>query len=195
MQKAIKFILKYKGYIICVVILILSILSIYIQNIDRKNTLKVNNIQMENKEDKIAVYIAGKVKNPGVYYLDINSRLYQLLDICGGVLEDADIEKVNLAQKLHDSDKITILEKKTVETVDNDEVDDDYDVDSESKKININTASLEELKTLNGIGDATAKKIIEYRKTNEFIDIEDIMNVSGIGESKFNNIKEYISTR
>ena len=119
-----------------------------------------------------------------MYYIKENSRLSHLLDICGGILENADINKLNLAQKLVDSDKITVPTKQEKE---------ENEDENEDKKININTASKEELMTLDGIGESTASKIIEYRKTSEFIEIEDIMNVSGIGEAKFNNIKDNIT--
>lgn len=188
MEKVINVIKKYKGYIICLSIIIISAISIIFQDIDRKNTMKINNQEMSSDESKIGVYVTGAVKNPGVYYLDKNSRVYQLLDICGGVLENADISKLNLALKLNDSDKIDVPTKKE-ESLDEEEIE---EVDESSDKVNINEADVEELKTLNGIGESTAKKIITYRKENRFETIEDIMNVPGIGESKFNNIKEDI---
>ena len=185
MEKIKNIILKYKTYIICLIIIILSIISIIFQNIDRKNLEEVN--KKENtKNGEIAVYITGAVKNPGVYYIKENSRLSHLLDICGGILENADINKLNLAQKLVDSDKITVPIKQEKE-------ENDEEKEEGEEKININTASKEELMTLDGIGESTESKIIEYRKTSEFIEIEDIMNVSGIGEAKFNNIKDNIT--
>ena len=119
-----------------------------------------------------------------------------MLDICGGVEENADISKLNLAQKLNDSDKIEVpIKKESFEGQnDDEELEELKENDGKSSKVNINTATLEELKTLNGIGEATARKIIDYRSENEFEEIEDIMNVPGIGESKFNNIKENICT-
>ena len=159
------------------------------QNLDRKNTLKVNNKDITTVDGKIGVYVTGAVKNPGVYYLEENSRVYNLLDICGGILENADISKLNLAQKLIDSDKVEVPIKKEEAEQENEILNND------DKKVNINTADVEELKSLDGIGDSTANKIIEYRRTNNFEVIEDIMNVPGIGESKFNNIKDHISTK
>jgi competence protein ComEA len=182
---------KYKTYILCIVIILLSIISIVIQYIDKNNSMKVNSIEIEKKSDKIAVYINGAVKNPGVYYLEPNSRLYELLDLCGGTNENADIEKVNLAKKLVDSDMITILEKQE-KNYDEDYEEETYLDENVTEKININTASKDELMTLNGIGEQTANKIIEYRKTTRFNDIEDLMNVNGIGNSKYESIKEYI---
>ncbi len=184
-------IIKYKIYIICICIIVLSIISVVIQSIDRKNSLKVNNTYLNKKEDKIAVYITGAVKNPGVYYLDEGARLYNILDICGGILENADIEKINLAKKLIDSEKVVIYEKKE------NDIDEDINLDNAEDeetidKVNINTATKEELEKLTGIGESTANKIIEYRKKNSFIDIEDIMNVDGIGKSKFESIKDEI---
>ena len=190
-------IIKYKAYIICIIIIVLSILSIIIQDIDRKNALKVNNKEANQESNKIAVYISGAVKTPGVYYLEKNARVYNILDICGGIAENADITKLNLAQKLVDEDKIEIPVK--IEKNESDSEDttiDDVNISEENQLVNINTASETELTTLNGIGDATAKKIIDYRdKNGKFDTIEDIMEVPGIGESKFNNIKESICVK
>lgn len=198
MLKLKKFFIKYKSYIICMTIVLLSSLSIVFQSIDRKEALKVNNENIKDYDGKIAVYITGEVKNPGVYYLDEQSaRLYNLLDVCGGILEDADIEKLNLAKKLVDSEKIVItkkLEKQNIEEIEEkiDESEGTYYIYEDDEKININNASKEELMSLNGIGESTANKIIEYRKKNSFVDIEDIMNVDGIGKSKYENIKNHI---
>lgn len=198
-----EFLKNYKMYILCIVILILSIISIVVQAIDRKNTMQVNSTTIKGKDEKIAVYITGAVKNPGVYYLEENSRLITLLDICGGISENADIEQINLAKKLVDSDKINIpikQEKSNTndEIYENDNIEQNSDDNSikensdKSEKININNASKEELMELTGIGESTANKIIEYRKSQRFLEIEDIMNVSGIGKSKFDKIKDDI---
>lgn len=176
---------KYNKYIITFAIVILSIISILLQENSRNNSISINSQEIVKKEEKIAVYITGAIKNPGVYYLNLNSRLSDLLDICGGVLETADLNKINLAKKLADSDKIDIPEKRE-ESLEEEILEED------NVKININTASKEELMTLNGIGESTASKIIEYRKIQQFVQIEDIMEVPGIGESKFNNIKDEI---
>ena len=187
-KKIKNFIYKNKTYIICIVLLLLSIISVVIQSIDRKETLNVNKEEMINNDKKIAVYITGEVKSPGVYYVEEGARLDNLLDICGGVTDQADIEKLNLAQKLSDGEKITILKKEEDLRLEETE----SEILEEEEKVNINEASKEELMSLDGIGEATANKIIEYRKENEFLIIEDIMNVSGIGEAKFDNIKDDI---
>lgn len=196
MLKIKNFILKYKFHIILVIIFITSGISIYIQDKDRKETLTINSSNISNKEGKIGVYISGEIKKEGVYYLDKDARVANLIDIAGGLTEKADISKINPAQKLNDSDKIIVPEKKNMgESSTIDEGFNDESSQSESSisdKININTATKDELTTLNGIGEATANKIINYRKNNPFKEIEDIMNVPGIGEAKFNNIKEDI---
>lgn len=196
MLKIKNFILKYKFHIILVIIFITSGISIYIQDKDRKETLTINSSNISNKEGKIGVYISGEIKKEGVYYLDKDARVANLIDIAGGLTEKADISKINPAQKLNDSDKIIIPEKKDMgESSTIDEGFNDESSQNESgisDKININTATKDELTTLNGIGEATANKIINYRKNNPFKEIEDIMNVPGIGEAKFNNIKEDI---
>ena len=183
------FIQRNKSYIIIFLIFLISVISLVIQNIKEKDTVVINNNKLEKNEyeGKIAVYIAGEVKKPGVYYIEENTRLDDLIKECGGFTDNADISELNLAEKLNDSDKIEVP-KITKEDVEDEESNDV----SESDLVNINTASVDELKTLKGIGDTLANNIIEYRKNNKFSSIEDILNVNGIGKSKFEAIKEYI---
>lgn len=184
------FVSYYKTYILILVIIFASIISIIYTNINGKSRIIVNDneLEIDDRDNKIAVYITGEVVNPGVYYIDENLRLDDLVKECGGLTSQADLSEINLAEKLNDSDKIDIpkiaIEEENEE--DNIENNDDNDL------ININKASKDELKTLNGIGDTLADNIIEYRKNNKFNTIEDILEVNGIGESKFENIKEYI---
>ena len=155
------FVIKYKTYIVIALILISSIIYIILQNIDDKSKITINDneIQLQSREDKIAVYITGEVKNPGVYYIDENWRLDDLIKECGGLTEDADLSEINLAEKLNDSDKIDIPKIVLEESIET-----DNETTSEDEGlININKASKEELKTLNGIGDTLADNIIEYR--------------------------------
>lgn len=199
MTKIKNFIKNYKAHIILALVFIISVVSIYIQDKDRKETLNINSKELSSVDGKICVYISGQVKKEGIYFLDKNSRVANVIDIAGGLTEDADISKINPAQKLNDSDKI-IVPKKRENIEDSENVQDTQEVSSDiseiksNKKININTATKEELMTLNGVGEATASKIINYRKSKLFKEIEDLMNVPGIGNSKFNNIKDDIST-
>lgn len=181
-------------YIICILIILLSILSIFLQQLDRKNSLILNSEEIEKKPGKIVVYITGQVKNPGVYYLDTDARLFNLIDLCGGLLDDADMDKVNLADKLTDAQKINI-EKVKEQNIESEDEEYYEAQDYEDEKININTASQQELMNLNGIGKSTAQKILDYRKNKEFNSIEEIMNVPGIGTAKFESIKDYICVK
>ena len=97
---------KYKTYIIIIVIILSSGISIFMQSKD--DNVVINDEKIENVKDKIAVYIAGEVENPGVYYIDEGLRLNDLISICGGFTEEADISDINLAEKLNDSDMINI---------------------------------------------------------------------------------------
>lgn len=183
-------ILTYKTNILIGILILLSITSIIFQNINDKNKIEINGneIQTNKFEDEIAVYITGEVKQPGVYYIESGLRLNDLIEICGGLTDKADLSDINLAEKLNDSDKIDIPSI----IAEKDEMNSISDIDNNNDLININTASKEELKTLNGIGDTLANNIIEYRNNCKFDTIEDILNVNGIGESKYDGIKEYI---
>ena len=156
---------------------------------------------------QIVVHISGEVVNQGVISLNENSRIIDAINRAGGLTSKADISKVNLAYILEDAQKIyipSVDEKEEegyiLERSGNTEIVKSSG-NSENKKekkimININTASVEELQQLVGIGNSTATKIVDYRKENgKFNSIEDIKNVSGIGEAKFNKIKDSICVK
>ena len=173
-------------------------LSLIIQNSKESSAITINEeeLQKEKYEGKIAVYISGEVKNPGVYYIDEESRVVDLIDVCGGFTQEADISDLNLAEKLSDAEKIDvpkiILESDQSINEENMEESIISNEEDNTGLININTASKEELKELKGVGDTLANNIIEYRSHTKFESIEDILNVSGIGDAKFEAIREYI---
>lgn len=164
--------------------------------------------------EKIYVYITGEVNNPGIVVLPIGSRISDAIDYAGGVTSNADIMKINLVYMLQDGMKVNIPSSKELNDNPNfeyitmgsgDEKNDNKDFKalettnnkSESafkiSNVNINTATQTELETLPGIGPSLALKIINYRKENgKFKSIEELKNVSGIGDNKYDEIKKYI---
>ncbi len=145
--------------------------------------------------EKISVYICGEVNEPGVYELDKGSILNDAIILAGGLTDDAASEHIDLVYILNKNISIRIPSA--------DEIGDESGFvisssdaakpgEKDSGLININRADREELMTLPGIGSSTADKIIEYRNKQQFSSIEDIMNVSGIGEGKFNKLKDLI---
>ena len=179
------------------------------QELENSNTEDKNNIDKAKEENNlIIVHVSGAVNQEGIVELGENSRIADAIEKAGGLKEEACIEEINLAYVLEDGMKIhipTIEEQnKTNDSVENNNnlyITSESNLSSEknnnkkqTSKININTATQEELETLPGIGPSTALKIINYRNENgKFKSIEDIKEVSGIGESKFNNIKSMIS--
>lgn len=142
-------------------------------------------------ENLFFVYVVGAVYKPGVVEVEEGTRLYQVIQKAGGALETADLSKINLASIVKDEQKITVpyIENKEDKVNDN-----SANVQAGVRLVNINTASEAELQTLNGIGASTAKKIVDYRNQNgDFNTVEEIMNVSGIGQSKFDSIKDDIT--
>ena len=134
----------------------------------------------------IKVYISGDVDKPGVYELPPGSRLEDLLFMAG--IDSNMSYQFNLASKLYDGQHILITDKNLTENSSNIEA-------GNSLQININEANIEELMKLPGIGATRAKDIVFYRETiGYFNKIDDILNVPGIGENTFNQIKDKIVT-
>ena len=157
------------------------------------------NSNLVSKEEKntIVIYITGEVVNQGIYEMEYNSRISDAIEKAGGLTEKANIKDINLASLLEDEMKIYIPNIEEAGKVENVVEENPITSKREEKtksKININTATQSDLETLPGIGEATALKIINYRKEKgKFFKIEDIKNVSGIGESKFSKIKDMIT--
>lgn len=143
--------------------------------------------------EDIYVQVCGAVNTPGVYKVQNKTRVYQVIELAGGLCDDADAGGINQAVTVSDGEQIyvpVIGENPISNSNDNGKVSDNT---SEEGRININTASKQELLSLPGIGEAKADSIIAYRENNGlFTTIEDIMNVSGIKEAAFNKIKELI---
>lgn len=147
------------------------------------------------------VHVAGEVKNPGMYELQMGSRVSDAVNAAGGMLEGADQLSINLARELSDGEQIVVLPKdeSAGSDVSGNGVSDGKDSVGQAAstiggKININTASAAELTALDGIGQAIAEKIVAYRQANgSFASVENIKNVSGVGEKKFEAIKDRIT--
>ena len=143
--------------------------------------------------DNLYVDISGAVNSPGVYSVSSKTRLYEVVEMAGGLTDKADINSINQASFVEDGEKIIIPEKGEEIPAANSEDDSSLATSSSSGIININLASKEELKTLNGIGDAIAERIIQYRATRAFRSKEDIMSVDGIGSKIYEKIKDNIT--
>lgn len=157
-----------------------------------------NETEDEKDNTKIKVYITGEVKNQGVIELEEGDRIADAIEKAGGQTEQASLKNVNLAYQLEDGQKIYIPNINDTET----EIIDDgasgvvNDATIKQTVVNINKADEKELQSLNGIGESLATSIVQYRKENgKFETIEDLKNVPGIGDSKFENIKEYIKVK
>lgn len=160
----------------------------------------VNEAVVEEVEH-IKIHITGQINKPGVIELEIGSRISDAIEKAGGLTTFANLENVNLAYALEDGQKIYIpsIEEKNElyiqEGIDENIVEKTNISDSE-KTININKAKETELEKIPGIGPAMAQKIIKYREENgSFKTIDDIKNVSGIGEKKYESIKQYITVK
>ena len=139
----------------------------------------------------IVVDVEGAVNAPGLYTLPANARVGEAIQAAGGLAANALPGAANLAQKLADGEQVTIP---TIEQAqDGEQTNTSSSKTGSSTKININTAGAEELQELSGVGPALSERIIAYREANgRFARIEDLQNVSGIGETRFANLKDKI---
>ncbi len=154
-----------------------------------------NDLSIEDKK----VYISGEVKNSGVYDIKDGDRLDDLVKRAGGFTEKADINAINLALRLEDQMKIYIPNIDENQNINADNTNlamgevTSTNPKSSGQKININLASKDELMTLPNIGEKRAQAILDYRQENKFTKIEDIKNVSGIGDKYFEAMKDLIT--
>ena len=155
--------------------------------------IKRDDNQIEKNITMITIHISGEVNNPGVVNIESDKRLSDAVDKLGGITENADLNNINLAMKIEDA-KHYIIPKLGEEIKNNEVVNYENQNNSDSNKININKATVEELDKLPGVGQATANKIINYREENgDFKSIEEVKNVNGIGNKKYEQIKNEIT--
>lgn len=207
--------------LLCGSLIALNILKTNLRESDDKNVEDLDTNLVRNDHDvsdKIMVDIKGAVKKPGVYMISSDNRVIDAIEKAGGLLDNADNSVINLSKKLIDEmviiiytddeikqmlegdTAIKVIEKECVcPKLENDACIDSKTINNDNKDnvlsfpISINKASKEELMNLPGIGESKANSIIKYRDEHGlFTTIEDVINVSGIGELVFEKIKEYI---
>lgn len=151
------------------------------------------------KPDTVVVHVAGRVRRPGVYELRVNRRVLDAIRTAGGALPKADLDNLNLAAVLEDGQKIYVphvsepVASLSLPRTPRDESRPQKAVGLPPHSINLNRANVDELQQLPGVGPATARSIIEYRKTaGGFRKVEDLLNVRGIGPKKFAKMKPYL---
>ena len=150
------------------ILYLLAVLTILFQSVG------IENMDLEEKK-KISVEIKGEVEKQGVYEMDLGSTLEDLLK-SAKPYPDADLSSFSLQKRLHHLELVVVKKKE------------------EKKLVSINSAGIEELTTLPGIGKTTAQKIIDYRQEKgSFLSLEELMNVKGIGQSKYEKIKGSIT--
>ena len=180
------------------------------EDINIENEILVNNVstnENNTNDDIVIIHITGSVKNPGIVKLKEGSRIEDAIEAAGGLTENADITKVNLAYVVEDGTKIKIPSASEEDIGDEDIIDsksgdniiieeNTVSSNNSTQTININKATEKEFETLPGIGPSLASKIIEYRNQNgKFESIEDIKNVNGIGDNKYEKIKDLITVK
>lgn len=200
--------------IISGIVLLIMSLIFYLKNEDIDSDTELSLVSTttisSSIKEKNYIDIKGSVKNPGVYEFEENDRVIDAIEKAGGLKKNANTNNINLSKKLTSEMVIYVYSNSeikngnnalTCNTVCDTEVIEINNCVEKSNNnsetvdlININTATLEELQTLTGIGESKAKNIIEYRNTNgSFKSIEDIKNISGIGDSLFEKIKDKIT--
>ena len=166
----------------------------YLQNIKDENNKVVDNNSETKPNGTIIVEIKGEVMNPDVYTLNEGSIIKDLIEIAGGLTENADISNINRAKEIKNHELIVIrnindpnIEEKDVAKYN------ETNEESDDGKISINDSDLSKLKEIPGIGDVKANAIISYReKNNGFKSIDELKNIDGIGEKTFEKIKDSI---
>ena len=145
----------------------------------------------EVEQDLITVDVKGAVKSPGIYDLPVGSRINDAVQKAGGLTENADSKSINLAQRISDEALVYVPTK---EETTSQETHSNTSNTKENKKVNLNKASLEELKQVKGLGAKRAQDIIDHRESNgKFKSVDELKKVSGIGAKTIEKLKEYVT--
>jgi len=174
-----------KRKIIIALVIVVALVGVVVKNIIDSNDdiiVESETTLLENSlSNKVLVEIRGAVKYPNIYEVDSEYRVDDIINLAGGLTQEANISEINRLEKVYDSMLIQISENSVSELS-----------SVVTNKISLNTASLQELMTLTGIGEAKALAIISYRNQKKFSNIEEVKNVSGISETIFSKIKDNI---
>lgn len=227
-----KIVRKLKSLLTIIILTIIFAIAFFIKiklknnkynNVNNIDDIVIKNVNEENKikkSEECNVDIKGAIKNPGVYNIDCSKNINDVINIAGGLENNADTSLINLAKKVVNEMVIIVYTKeqvknsnivdKVIKVVEkecvcpniqndgciNDKITDTIDNEKDDNGlININTASKDKLLTIPGIGESKANAIINYRESNgKFNTIEDIKNVDGIGSKLYEEIKVYITT-
>ena len=208
MEELIEKIKEYKIIVICVCLgLVLGgffLLKPFAQTPTKETQLQteVTKDSTDEKEDKnqkeevveqdlITVDVKGAVKSPGIYDLPVGSRINDAVQKAGGLTDNADSKSINLAQRISDEALVYVPTK---EEATSQEMPSSASNNKENKKVNLNKASLEELKQVKGLGAKRAQDIIDHRESNgKFKSVDDLKKVSGIGAKTIEKLKEYVT--
>ena len=214
MEAIIEKIKEYKIIVICAV-LGLALGVFFLLKPTSKTSVKETNLQAEvaavskdsssekevKKEEKeelfeqdlITVDVKGAVKSPGIYDLPLGSRVHDAVQKAGGLTEEADSKSLNLAQKVSD-EALVYVPSKGEEAASQQAASGTTPSTSKEKKVNLNKASLEELKQVKGLGGKRAQDIIDHRETNgKFKSVDELKKVSGIGAKTIEKLKDYVT--
>ena len=198
-----------------IILLLVAGISFY-EYQQSSQAVDLSTLSSENKEDvsarQVAVYVTGEVAKPGVVYVPWEGRVGDAINQCGGLLPTADSSQINMAATVKDGMEIRVKGKAisnagnmgssvnqssvegSVASRDSKTGSPKQEKNTDSEMVNINTADVEGLKKLKGIGPAMAQRIIDYREANgSFQAPEDIMQVKGIGKAKYAKLKEQIA--
>ena len=163
-----------------------------------KDSSSEKEIKKEEKEespeqDLITVDVKGAVKSPGIYDLPVGSRVHDAVQKAGGLTEEADSKSLNLAQKISD-EALVYVPTKGEEAASQQAASGTSPSTSKEKKVNLNKASLEELKQVKGLGGKRAQDIIDHREANgKFKSVDELKKVSGIGAKTIEKLKDYVT--
>ncbi len=144
-------------------------------------------LEKQEADDLLCVYVCGRVREPGVYYVARGSRVCDVVESAQGLQGDAAVEALNLAREVRDGEQIIVLSKEELSSQSS------GNASGGTALININSASNEQLQQLPGVGPSLAQRIVTYRTTQgAFTNVDDLKKVSGIGDKKLESLRDYI---